>query len=312
MGKRYTTAIAGLVAVAALLAAPAAMASTEVGNNCKANNGALGNFTLLQLVRAPGAPLPLTVPSSGVVTKWKVDSAVPSTFIERMRVLRATGKANEFTAVGESTGQSVSPGLNAFDTRVAVTAGDRIGVSSVNPSAALYCETGKVEDGSGVLPEYLTTGSTNTFSAATGIQVAVSAVVEPDADNDGYGDETQDGCPQSAAFQTVCPVVTLSTFSIVKKGSVVFLVAASSQAPVTVSGTVKLGKGKQAKLKGGVQTVLPAKITQFRLKFTNKLKSRLKELSPKQSLKLNVLTSATDLVGRVTTSSAKVKLPGQG
>ena len=29
--------------------------------------------------------------------------------------------------------------------------------------------------------------------------------LEPDADRDGFGDETQDGCSVSATSQTVCP-----------------------------------------------------------------------------------------------------------
>jgi hypothetical protein len=33
----------------------------------------------------------------------------------------------------------------------------------------------------------------------------ISAVLEPDADNDGYGDVSQDACPQSAQTQVACP-----------------------------------------------------------------------------------------------------------
>jgi hypothetical protein len=34
----------------------------------------------------------------------------------------------------------------------------------------------------------------------------ISAVVESDADGDGYGDVTQDACPESAKTQVTCPV----------------------------------------------------------------------------------------------------------
>ncbi len=30
-------------------------------------------------------------------------------------------------------------------------------------------------------------------------------MVEPDADRDGFGDETQDACPSSASAQGACP-----------------------------------------------------------------------------------------------------------
>ena len=42
-------------------------------------------------------------------------------------------------------------------------------------------------------------------SAATGLRADVSASVEPDADRDGFGDETQDGCPTDASTQGACP-----------------------------------------------------------------------------------------------------------
>jgi hypothetical protein len=299
------------VGLLSLATAPGASAATEVGNACQANNGAPGNFTLLQLTRAPGAPLPLTIQSPGVVTKWKVNSAVPSAYIERLKVFRSTGIAKEFTVVGESTEQSVATGLNAFDTRIPVAAGDRFGVSSASPSASLFCETGKTEDGLGVLPENLAVGSTKTFSEVEGNQIAVSAVVEPDVDGDGYGDETQDKCPQSAALQTECPIVAVDSFSLIKKSSVVLLVATSSQAPVEVSGTVKLGKGKQIKLSGGTQTVPSGKIARFKLKFSKKLKARLEELPSSKSLQLKVAATATDIAGRVTVDPSKVKLKGQ-
>jgi hypothetical protein len=37
------------------------------------------------------------------------------------------------------------------------------------------------------------------------VEVAYNADVEPDADQDGYGDETQDLCPTSATTALPCP-----------------------------------------------------------------------------------------------------------
>jgi hypothetical protein len=39
------------------------------------------------------------------------------------------------------------------------------------------------------------------------VEVAYNADVEPDADQDGYGDETQDLCPTSATTALPCPVL---------------------------------------------------------------------------------------------------------
>jgi hypothetical protein len=38
--------------------------------------------------------------------------------------------------------------------------------------------------------------------------INAAAAVEPDADGDGYGDETQDGCPGNGAATGTCPVVS--------------------------------------------------------------------------------------------------------
>ena len=45
---------------------------------------------------------------------------------------------------------------------------------------------------------------------ATGGRVNLAATVEPDADGDAYGDETQDGCPGNGAVTGACPVATPS------------------------------------------------------------------------------------------------------
>jgi hypothetical protein len=40
---------------------------------------------------------------------------------------------------------------------------------------------------------------------AGGVEFLVNADVEPDADRDGFGDETQDQCPTNASTQGSCP-----------------------------------------------------------------------------------------------------------
>jgi hypothetical protein len=51
----------------------------------------------------------------------------------------------------------------------------------------------------------LAPGATDNFEGPTpAYQFDVSAKLEPDADHDGFGDETQDQCPASAATQGAC------------------------------------------------------------------------------------------------------------
>ncbi len=172
-----------------------------MGNDCPAVTGTSG-LTLLQLAKAPGNPLPSTVPTAGVVTKWKVNlEFAPSTAItEKLKVFHATGNLNEFRAVGESAEHILARGINVFETRVPVQAGDQSG-----STARARRRVGSTALGS---PATSSVGCPATrqldrpiFGPAAGIQVAVSAIIEPDADGDGFGDETQDRCPQSASYQ---------------------------------------------------------------------------------------------------------------
>jgi hypothetical protein len=43
------------------------------------------------------------------------------------------------------------------------------------------------------------------MNAGNQFRVDVGAVLEPDADGDGFGDETQDACPSDASTQGPCP-----------------------------------------------------------------------------------------------------------
>ena len=311
MRKRYGIAIAGLLAAMSLAAAPAASASTEFGDNCAANDSIEVPVTLFEIAGA-GNPLPTAAPSAGVITQWKVNVIpVPVSIPQTLKVLRPNTAAKTVQVIGEASG-TAGGGSNAFNTRIPVQAGDRLGLFDGGTFGALLCELpgtsflGAFEGGPGV-------GTTVPFvEFPAEARIPVSAVIEPDADGDGYGDETQDKCPQLASAQTECPVVTLDLSSAIKKkGSVTVLLTASSEAPVKVTGTAKLGKGQKAKLSGKTQTVKPGKITRFTLKFPKKLKEKLGDLSRKQSLQLKVTASATDLVGRVTKDSLKTRLKGQ-
>jgi hypothetical protein len=311
MRLRLTLAFVVAAFVGSVLVAPAATAATEFGDNCTGNKASSETVTLFD-VTAPGNPLPLAAPTSGVLTAWtvRVVSEATSSFPETLQVLRLNTGAKTAQVIGESP-VSVSGGSNVIPARIPIQAGDRVAIFGPKPIGTLYCETAET----GVYGGYTGSaglGSSPPYSESTGkVRVPVSAVIEPDADNDGYGDETQDKCPQSATTQSPCPVVTLSTSSAVKKELVSLLVTASSQATVTVAGTVKLGKGKSATLNGGTQVVAPGAFAKFILLFPKKLRSALKALPSKKALTLNVTASAPNVAGSPTIKTLKLKLKGQ-
>jgi hypothetical protein len=309
--KGIPFAVAVLTAIS-LIGASTASAATEFGDTCVGNETTESEPVTFFALTAAGNPLSLTAPSAGVITKWKSNLVpAPVSIPLTLKVLRQNGP-NTVQLIGESSG-NITGGSNAFDTRIPVQAGDRLGLFGSSPFGVIFCESPGPENTIGGFPGGGGgVGSTNTFvQISAEARFPVSAVLEPDADNDGFGDETQDKCPQSAAAQVACPVIALSASSIVKRGSVTVLITSSGQAPVTVAGTVKLGKGKTAKLNGGTQVVAPGTIARFTILFPKALKQKLKQLSRSQKLSLNLTATATNLVGAPTSTPLKAKVKGQ-
>lgn len=321
MRKLKSAVVAAALISTALAGAPYASAATEVGHtNCVANRAAESAVPIFQTALAGGG-VQLTAPSAGVVTKWKLNVIPLEGLVvsQRVQVFRPTGAPNQFQVAGESTDATVTGGLQTFETRITVAAGDSFGLFGPSTPGTLYCETENPLDRGFGFPGAVPVGGTQTFVEIDEIGIPVAVVIEPDADKDGFGDESQDKCPQSAAIQAACPVLALAAVAPkVGRGSVSVLVAASSEAPITVKGTVKLPGGAkkarisaQAKLSAPAKTVAPGSIVSFKLKFTKALRSALAGLPSGKSLKLKVTATGANVAGTVSTANLTVKLKGQ-
>jgi hypothetical protein len=306
-GKR-NLGLAGMLSIAALVFAPAAPAATEVGSNCAANQ-AQPNSTLVQLYNRPGAELPIAAPSGGVLTQWRVKLGLAGSLPLQLKVLEPGGYPNDFHVVAESPVITGSTGQNVIDSRLPVEPGYRFSLYSQDGHTP-YCRTA-FEDVMGYALGDAQVTSTYTFPMEGQAQVPVVARIEPDVDGDGYGDETQDACPQSASVHLSCPVASLSFSTKVKKKRVVLQVSGTTSTDVTVTGMVPLGRGRRAQLKGGTRAVASGAFTRFTLKFPAKLTRRLEELPPNKKLTLRVIGSAPNIAAAPTIETTKVKLKGQ-
>jgi hypothetical protein len=321
MRKRF----AGLVvlSVIALSAAgpSSASAATEFGDNCVGNLLSSETSPTLFEISGNGNPLPTAAPVSGVLTQWKV-SLIPTPFAipHNLKLLRPAG-GNLMQIVAEASG-SIAGGQNAFDARIPIQAGDRLGLfgTGAEPfNGTLHCSmpaeqisvVGGIEGGGGP------PGSTAPFMQVEApVRIPVAGVIEPDADGDGFGDETQDKCPQSAGVQAVeCPVAVLDSLALSAKRRVVVYVTASTPTPVTVSATAKLPKARkkasrsaQARLKAVTKPVTPGQIAKFTLSLPRSLRSALKALPRRKAITLNLQATATNVAGSVSTDRAKLKL----
>jgi hypothetical protein len=319
---RLKTLAAGsaMAAFLALAGPGSASAATEFGDSCTGNNDYSSAVTFFESSAAAN-PLPLAAPSAGVITKWKVNVvSVPFAFPQTIKLLRLNPSTHTALVVSESPVSLVS-GLNAIDARVPVQAGDRLSLFGSGEGSSevktLICTTAEENliggfGGNGGGP-----GSSNPYiELPENFRVPLSATIEPDADGDGYGDETQDKCPQSAAVQTACPVVILDAFVLPKKSSVAVIVNTDVAAPVTVSASVKLPNEKKAsasataELKKVTHDVTPGKLRYFSLKYPAALKAALAELPAGKKLKLKITAAATNVAGQVSTDKTIVKLKG--
>jgi hypothetical protein len=318
MKARIPLGLTTAAAVAATLIVPSgAAAATEFGDNCTVNGSFKEPITIFE-VSNPENPLPTAAPSAGVITALKMNippgpGSLPMTF----KVLHPTAPS-QIQVVGEMTVGLVG-GPNTFGAQIPVSAGDRLGLVGPVGNVLPRCETpspGVV----GLIPGNPGPGTTAAvIEAPAPIRVPAFAVVEPDADHDGFGDETQDKCPQSAAIQTVCPVVVLDSFVLPNQNKAVVIVSTSTTTPVAVSGTAKLpkatrkaGVSSQAKLKKVTKTVSPGKLTRFTLNFPATLKAAVKTLPAGKSITVKLQASATDVAGRVVSDKSSLRLKGPG
>jgi hypothetical protein len=308
--RRLAIVISSLVlgASTALVPSPASAAALELGNGCVAG-GAQPNYTVLMVAKGPDNPLPITAPSAGVITKARFTMPTGSSpgYPQKLKVARATGASNEYTVVAESGTLPVVSGIQTFDVRVPMAAGDFLGLQG-GANGVLYCNT-SAANVIGVLPGDAAVGSTATYSPQANNAIPVVVTLEPDVDQDGYGDLTQDECPESAAYQGECPVVVLDSFATPQGGAIVVLVGTDNTAKVKVTGKAKVN-GKTIKLKSGTKTVKPGKLAKFTLQLPRPLRDALATLPPSRFIKVKLVATSTDLVGRTAKDKTSVKLYG--
>jgi hypothetical protein len=139
----------------------------------------------------------ILAPTDGVVVRWRIKTGsmvTPAT----LRITRQGSKPFD-DRTGAGTSPTVPPAANqisTFDVRLPIRAGDTVGldccqlaamhVLAATPGAsAPFWVPPLVDEAVPLAP----TGD------GPDIELLVNADIEPDADSDGFGDETQDGCP---------------------------------------------------------------------------------------------------------------------
>jgi len=184
----------GLVALAAPMSAAGA---TPVGTTFSPPSNCGSNVTALQLSAPNGQ---YTVPFAGVITSWSFQAGPSPPTSLRLKVGRPAG-GTLFTIVGDSPVQFPAPSTVSTYTevRIAVEAGDVIGyyAGPADPGVGQCTRSGPPAQIVLVSGDQQP-GSTVDFGLPLSGEIDMSALLERDADGDGFGDETQDPCPAEA------------------------------------------------------------------------------------------------------------------
>ncbi len=319
--------VAALTLAALALPAPA-MAATEFGDECLADVAEPG-ITLTQLQRASASGLPLTAPSDGIVTSWTVRLA-PGFPVQvapvRLKLLRPTPAPNTFRVVGESADASAAMPAFTQNARIAVRAGDRLGLHTEGGDGTLACGSADEGDVLGVYKGDTLGGLEYAFPPVAKFRLPVTAKIEPDADGDGYGDESQDYCPKSPERHDGCPIILLEITEFwAKRHSILLRITTSARTDVRVTGQVGWGFKPSPKLKaagdkptrlivglrGGRKMVAPGQGRVFRVQLPKAVLRRLGRIGPRQSLKAKLVASTEDLAGRIDVKRVTVRLKGR-
>jgi hypothetical protein len=219
----------------------------------------------------------------------------------KLKTVRPGAAPNTWTVISQSELASAVTGENVFSSRVPITAGDRIAMYSA--TASTYCApTGAGDTLVAEAPAVDTAnGDTVTAPASVNARLAMFAIIEADADGDGYGDESQDFCPQSKDFQIACPTVALSKFVIAGRNSLSILATANVATTATLTGSARMPaiKGSRAstiKFKAISKALTPGTITTIKVANPRKLKAALRKLPKSAKVKVTMELKASGLI----------------
>jgi hypothetical protein len=278
-----------------------------------------------------------TVPAGRwVLVSWAHRSNTAAGRELGVRVWRATATAGTYALVGAGALRILTPGgINTFDERIPVSGGDLLGLRVGNPGTVFpdvgggaSCAFSAAVGNSvryGVLTSEPASGSNGMLPAlVTSYRLNVTARLEPDADADGFGDETQDSCPGSAGLSSGCAPAgggppkdtTRPTAKLrvrrdsIRDGHVGLWVTASEAAKVTMRGSVKIGSGARVhRLR--TASANAAANTLLRLSLRMSKKTRLaarRALRRGQRLRARFTVTVQDAAGNAASAKAAVRL----
>jgi hypothetical protein len=209
MSKQAKAISAVFLAATALMAVPSGTSgATKIGETFAPTNGTFfcgADRTRLQTASVGNS---YVVPTDGVITQWSFQAPTPAQVPAQspmsLKVARPAGGIS-YQVIGESTPlvTPVASIVNSYFTRIPVKAGDIIGNYTMNQTLCLRPQAGFTDRF--VVGDVKPPTQTDFNLVLDGAQFDLSAQLEPDCDNDGFGDESQDTNLSSCAPGTIPP-----------------------------------------------------------------------------------------------------------
>jgi hypothetical protein len=223
--RRLAALVLGCGAAALLLVSPAiGQAATIFGSQLKndpteTSCGEIGPCTIVShgfSIPPNGDPYSGGAPVSGVITKFRTrafafEEPGQITFRVANLTLPDPNDLENALAAAVGTGPTITlppieenePSVTEVPARLPIKQGQQLAVD-ISPSIEIiYNQT---DNRSYQFAPPLVDGAAQRPSTEARKELQVQASIEPDADNDGFGDETQDQCPTQATTQGPCDV----------------------------------------------------------------------------------------------------------
>jgi hypothetical protein len=261
-----------------------------------------------------------------VITSWR-SSVIADDVQLALRLYTGDPSGTQFTPVAESAFGTLAAGATPqFLTRIPVTGGELLGLHVAPGSSASGCLYASSDGadiwGLGPTPA-MPVGQTETHTRLAFERLNASAVLEPDADGDGFGDETQDQCSTDPTAQGACqgPLQTLTAKKKQDVDKAAVFERLTEAGTVTLKGKVQVpASSRGARLRASVvaravkakkatRSLVANRRTKIRIKFSRsakrKIKAAIEDAGPR---KITVTAKARDAAGNSTTKKVRFKL----
>jgi hypothetical protein len=258
-----------------------------------------------------------------VITSWSFNDGANTVPNLEFKVARKVS-GDDYTIIGTSVAGTQAPNtVVSFPARISVQAGDVIGLYEGGGTCGSET-TGTYEwvDGTN---EAL--GSTTTFKLIDDdFSFPVAARVEPDADGDGFGDETQDLCPTEANTQAACPssspppsprdttppslsASSTKSAKLSRSGALSLAMTSSEPASGSATGTISLPSvAKTVRFKTAKVKLTARKLTKISLKLPTSNAQKVRKALKHHKLRAKIVVTVRDLAGNKTVRRLTIKL----